>query len=264
MDKRYINPYKMFLGAFLPNWLLRRQELSPGAKLCYARLAQYAGENGVCYPKQETLGEDLGVSRYQVLRYIAELKKVKLLETRRESKGNIYLFLLHEWMEMFNVALHSPSDVANMPPDSVANMPHCIGRESLEENHIIHPPYYPPKDSTHLKDFPFFEEEIFRTWNELACLCPVLPAVKGISGERRRHLKQRYSNATFKKDWKQAMGEIPKNPFLLGTGKHKWVANFDWFIANDTNFLKILEGRYRGTEAEQVNEQERIMKKVRS
>src|SRR5580704_12891005 len=33
-------------------------------------------------------------------------------------------------------------------------------------------------------------------------------------------------------------------PFLCGEGPGGWCANFDWLIANDTNYLKILEGRY--------------------
>src|SRR5688572_3926181 len=54
------NPYRMWVGSFIPNWLMR-QKISPGAKLAYARLAQYAGKDGQCYPSQKDLADELGV-----------------------------------------------------------------------------------------------------------------------------------------------------------------------------------------------------------
>jgi hypothetical protein len=60
-QNRLINPYKLFVGSFIPNWLLKREEISQGAKLCYARLCQYAGEDGECYPSQKKLAEALGI-----------------------------------------------------------------------------------------------------------------------------------------------------------------------------------------------------------
>lgn len=34
------------------------------------------------------------------------------------------------------------------------------------------------------------------------------------------------------------------NDFLVGNNNHNWKANFDWFIENDKNYVKVLEGRY--------------------
>jgi Helix-turn-helix domain len=95
------NPYKMFIGAFVPNWLLQRKELCQGAKLYYARLAQYAGEDGHAYPSQRALAAELGVSPRQVRKYVTELLQFKLLATRQYglAQTNAYLFLWHEWAE---------------------------------------------------------------------------------------------------------------------------------------------------------------------
>lgn len=91
----------MFIGSHIPNWLLQRTEISPGAKLCLARLYQYAGSNGECYPKQETLAQELGVKARQVRNYITELKKYNLLASIRcaKKRSNRYKFPRHEWME---------------------------------------------------------------------------------------------------------------------------------------------------------------------
>ncbi len=100
--RKYINPYKLFVGSFIPNWLLKRSEVSQGAKLCYARLAQYAGQDGECFPSQPTLAAEIGAGERQVRRYISELEEQGLIETIHAglNKPNRYRFLWHLWMEM--------------------------------------------------------------------------------------------------------------------------------------------------------------------
>jgi len=101
-NKIYINPYKLFVGAFIPNWLLCRREISFGGKLCYAKLCQYAGKDGECFPKQTAIALDIGCDQRQVRRYIKELLKAKLIDVCKVGfQGkNIYKFLQHEWMMM--------------------------------------------------------------------------------------------------------------------------------------------------------------------
>ena len=97
---RRINPWRMFIGSMIPNWLQCRTEISQGAKLTYARLAQYAGKNGGCFPKQKTLATELGVSERTVREYICELVGFRLIEKERPGLGlaNRYFFLDHPWM----------------------------------------------------------------------------------------------------------------------------------------------------------------------
>lgn len=95
-----INPWKLFHGAMVPNWLLVRTEVSQGAKLCYARLAQYAGERNDCRPKQATLAAELGVCERTAHDYLQELQKHGLVEPERRGlgKSNRYHFLDNAWM----------------------------------------------------------------------------------------------------------------------------------------------------------------------
>jgi len=97
---RRINPWRMFVGSMIPNWLLRRREVSQGAKLAYARLAQYAGKDGECFPKQETLGAELGVTERTANEYVRKLVKFRLIEMDRPGlrMSNRYFFLDHPWI----------------------------------------------------------------------------------------------------------------------------------------------------------------------
>lgn len=100
MAERF-NPYKHFIGSFIPNWLMEQTAISPGAKLCYSRLAQFADkETGMAWPSIETLAEKLGSGERQVSRYLNELRKENLIESERVGTGNTnhYFFLEHEGM----------------------------------------------------------------------------------------------------------------------------------------------------------------------
>ncbi len=89
----------------VPNWLMQRTELSQGSKLCYGRLAQYAGKDGQCFPKLETLGKELGVSVNTVLKYLDELKSYNLIQVTRRGLGlsNTYALLEHIWMHQTGI-----------------------------------------------------------------------------------------------------------------------------------------------------------------
>lgn len=79
-SNKYFHPYRLLRGCVVPNRLLRDPNISHGAKLLWARLAQYDGSRGKCYPSQKTLAEELGISIWQVQYYIRELKAKKLIE----------------------------------------------------------------------------------------------------------------------------------------------------------------------------------------
>ncbi|MGD0884352.1 MAG: helix-turn-helix domain-containing protein [Thermodesulfovibrionales bacterium] len=108
--KKYINPYNLFVGSFLPNWLLKHEEISPGAKLCYARLAQFAGRDGECFPAQTTLAAEIGTGERQIRRYLSELEDQGLIDIVQVglNQPNHYRFLWHPWMDEDNGAKKEP------------------------------------------------------------------------------------------------------------------------------------------------------------
>lgn len=95
-------PYKQFRGSFIPNWLICRptNDLSQGAKLCYARLMQFSGKDGRCYPAYDTIGREIGVGRRMAMKYIEELEGVGLIRlVKAAGDTNHYVFLWHAWAD---------------------------------------------------------------------------------------------------------------------------------------------------------------------
>jgi hypothetical protein len=73
------NPFKVFVGLFIPN-CIAESALSQAAKLCFGKLCQYAGSDGKCFPKQETLAKAIGIKSISQLRgCIKELEIANLI-----------------------------------------------------------------------------------------------------------------------------------------------------------------------------------------
>lgn len=84
----------------LENWLMSRPELSPGAKIVYARMRQYGGTTGAVFCLQQTLADETGTTRRAVRRYVSELVEHGLITSARRGQhsSNSYRLLSHPWM----------------------------------------------------------------------------------------------------------------------------------------------------------------------
>lgn len=80
-------PSRKLEGPFapIPNWLMRRREISPGAKLFYGRLLQQRGLRNPAPLRLSDLAGELGVSEKQAGRYKEELKGHRLIGSDRTS-----------------------------------------------------------------------------------------------------------------------------------------------------------------------------------
>jgi Helix-turn-helix domain len=88
----------------IPNWLLSRPEISFGAKALYGRLIQFADQDGVAWPNQQTLAQELGIKDRQLRTYLQELVSFLLIgiELQGMPASNRYYFFYHPWMEAFS------------------------------------------------------------------------------------------------------------------------------------------------------------------
>ncbi len=100
------NPNKKYRFCPLYNYLIEYRGLSWAAKICYARLNQYAGDDGICYPKQETIAKEMNLSTRQIYSLIKELESERFIVTIKATgtdklmhKSDRYLILDHPIME---------------------------------------------------------------------------------------------------------------------------------------------------------------------
>ncbi len=79
----------------VPNHILRSQEISPGAKLTYAMLLSYAWNNDYCFPGQDRLAQDMGITRQSANTHIQELHKKKFIKVSRRGQGKVNIYELN-------------------------------------------------------------------------------------------------------------------------------------------------------------------------
>jgi biotin operon repressor len=84
-------------GVYIPQFLMSYVGIGPAAKLCFARIIKYTGTNETCWPSQEQLAKDLGVSVRAIGTYLAELEQDGFIEIIRRGlrQSNEYKPLPH-------------------------------------------------------------------------------------------------------------------------------------------------------------------------
>lgn len=79
----------------LPNFILRDPNLSIGAKTTYALFLSYAWHNDLCFPGQDRLAKDIGMSVGSVNGFIKELETNGLIEITRRGQGKTNLYTIN-------------------------------------------------------------------------------------------------------------------------------------------------------------------------
>ena len=76
----------------VPNFILRDPGISLGGKVTYAMFLHYAWHNDSCFPGQDRLAQDMGMSQSRVSEFIKELESSGLVEITRRGQGRTNLY----------------------------------------------------------------------------------------------------------------------------------------------------------------------------
>lgn len=117
----------------------------------FAVLAQYADEDGACWPSHQTLAKATGASRATVIRAIKKLQAIGLVQVEQRSTGegaktsNLYRIPALKHVSPADI----PSSTSAHPHVSPADIPCITGghkQEPVNENHVERDtPPTPPK-----------------------------------------------------------------------------------------------------------------------
>lgn len=114
-------PFRMFKGALIPAGLLKGV-VSRGAALLYGQLARYSGRDGLCFPGQDRVSREFGVTVRTIQRWLRELVKAGLIKAVRRAAGtrtNAYFFRWQPCLESSQLEL----PLEPMPPDLPPRIP---------------------------------------------------------------------------------------------------------------------------------------------
>src|SRR5689334_9042579 len=76
----------------VPNFIMKNPNISPGAKVTYAMFLSYAWHNDSCFPGQDRMAKDMGMSAPRVNEFIKALEAAGLIEITRRGQGKTNLY----------------------------------------------------------------------------------------------------------------------------------------------------------------------------
>ena len=76
----------------IPNFILTNCNLSLGAKIAYSMFLHYAWHKDSCFPGQDRLADDMGMSKSRVNEFIKELERAGLVEITRRGQGKTNMY----------------------------------------------------------------------------------------------------------------------------------------------------------------------------
>jgi hypothetical protein len=194
-------------------------DLEPACKLVLLALADWANDDGLCWPSVNQLRTKCGVSERTVQAAIRKLCGAGFL-SRDENPGKGVFYTVHPRKSCTPAKSAPPQNLRQTPAKSAPNTTntHQLGNVCSRER----------------------EAEFLSAWNAMA-EANGLPVAKGMNADRRRKLVARVQDH----GWDEVAGavaRVPRSSFLTGkTGD--WRASID-FILQASSFQKLIEGNY--------------------
>ena len=193
--------------------------LPPVEKLVLLALADWANDDGACWPSIKKLVEKTDASERTVQRAISSLASKGQL-TRSEVAGKGVNYTIHPRQIDTPVTVTPASNPTQTP---VTVTPNTSVTTTFE------------------KDKSFSVRDAFLAWNETAKKTG-LPVAKDLTPQRSKHIAARL-RAVGEAGWREALAAVEASPLCLGDNERGWRADLD-FVCQAKSFSKLREGSY--------------------
>lgn len=209
--------------AVLPSNVRYDNRLKDKAKLLYAEITSLTNEKGFCWASNNYFAELYNISKGTVSKLLSELKKYNYINIELIYKDNT-----KEVKKRIITLLSNPTipivknDIYPIVENDKENIIKVL-------NNII---------------------EYFNSKN-------MFSKIIKLTDGRKKKLLARISEQG-EENIKKAIDIAAESDFLKGKNGRNWKLDFDWLIANDTNIVKVLEGKYSNNKQESKKENGRM------
>ena len=176
------------------------------------------------FKAEEELGID-GSTIYKWLKKMEEMTMILIQSNSHYSIITICNFELYQGVDDIEVTTEEqPSNSRVTTEEQPSNTPKKVKKEEESKETTI--PY----------------DEIFVSYNKI---CGVkLSKVLKLSNSRKAKIKTRFEEIKSLEGFIELFNKVILIPFCCGDNDRNWSADFDWLIENDTNWVKVMEGKY--------------------
>lgn len=184
----------------------------------------------------------LRVSRNAVKRRLDMLEKDGVIGTLRGSRGT--LITINNWdtyqsdeEEEKHEAVHR-RDTGDTPEGQLAIRPRATYKEIKKER----------RERAAIRPSAAGQEMV-DLWN---AKCGHISSVQKLTKSRLTKIEARLKEEPVREYWGKVFDQISASSFCAGSSDRGWKASFDWIISNDTNHVKVSEGKYDDRSSEPV------------
>lgn len=195
--------------AVLPSNVRYDKRLKDKAKLLYAEITSLTNEKGFCWASNNYFAELYDINKGTVSKLLAELKKYGYINIELIYKDN------SKEVKKRIITLLSNSTIPIVKNDIYPMV------EKDKENNIK------------------VLNNIIEYYNGKNTFSKVMKLTDGRKKKLISRVKEQGLNNIIK-----AIDIASESDFLKGNNDSGWKMDFDWLVANDTNIIKILEGKY--------------------
>jgi len=220
---------------WVENELVDNEELKPMERLLYMVLARHSNnETGESFPSLETLCKKTGVKdKRTIVNHLKNLESLELIEIKKQMGISNRYYLKNVKSEL--VTKNDTSNkICNEPLTKNDTRPVTKIVPLTRLNNKTKKQYLVEDENLKI-DY----EKIRLFWNENTNL----PSIKILSNKRKEKIKLRIQEVE-EKNFLLAINKLNYSDFATGKNNSSWKADIDWLITNDTNIVKVLEGKY--------------------
>lgn len=206
--------------------------LSPAQKAVLVALANYASpDGGQAFPSVERMVFMTSYAERTVRRALKDLRGMGLIKVDRESKYHSTTEYRLDLSQMQALQDRPARDAPHDLPENTEDLPESANRPARDAPN----PSYNQNNNRHNE--PSFYSEILSEW---AKFFPDKPQPRSNNKTLKGKVNTRMKSAHFEENWREALERASHSGFLK-TGS--WF-DLGWFLHNDSNYEKCLNGKY--------------------
>lgn len=227
--------------AVLPSNVRYDNRLKDKAKLLYAEITSLTNEKGFCWASNNYFAELYSISKGTVSKLLSELKKYGYINIELIYKDNTKEVKSRIITLLSNSTIPIVEKDNNIPIVEIDNTYCQFGKTPMVEN-----------DKENIININNINN-ILNHFSEKNCFSNITKLTDSRKKKLLARIKEHGEENIIK-----AIDIASNSDFLKGKNDHNWKMDFDWLIANDTNIVKILEGKYSNKLNESKSEKGRM------
>lgn len=228
-----------FKGVWIPREIWLEKDLSVMEKVILAEVNSLDGERG-CFASNKYFANFLGISEGRTAHLLADLIKRGYIESigfngrfRKIRLGKVAMLKTANQISYKQQATDAENSIhitKDIKKDISKDIESDLGKSSSPNANL---------DQAKEEDFTRSAERAKSLWNEFSG--HGIPPIRTMTRKRAQGLSRRVLEGM---DLSQVLGKAKMSDFLTGKNDRGWKMTLDWLIENDTNWVKVMEGKY--------------------